>query len=194
MIQNFGDPVNLYSCHNPYIIVFRRCLEKPWNRRSAGLATKRQLPDTVEFMISDHDFYTYGWEISATDLTTLHVLFEHQAKLFMRTTIAIDTSISGCQAKSIRRFQDFYQYPDHVWPYETIKKDLDRNIPSFKMDFQHEVYVAIQRIITDVLSKSGTFSKFNTKYHELNPKPVKQPRGNCQNLADPLPPDLFSSL
>jgi hypothetical protein len=60
-------------------------------------------------------------------ITALNTFFEQAAKLFMRTSITIDTAISGSQATSIRRFQDRYGYPDEIWNFQSIKKDLDRN-------------------------------------------------------------------
>ncbi|HBB92971.1 MAG TPA: hypothetical protein DC042_14970 [Bacteroidales bacterium] len=192
LVQNFGDPVNLYSIQNQYIYLFRSFLAKPCKRRDKKLAFKSTLTDSVEFMISDTDFYHYGWEISVTDMSTLNSTFEQAAKIFMRSCISIDASISGNLAQSIRRFQDLYEYPDSVWPFDSIKKDLDRNIPSDKIDFETEIYSKIQKIVMGILAKSGTITKINPITNEFNSKRTKQPRGDRQNLGDPGSPDLFT--
>lgn len=193
LIQNFGDPVNLYSFQNQYIYLFRSFLAKPCKRRDKKLTFKSTLTDSVEFMISDTDFYHFGWEISITDMSTLNSTFEQAAKLFMRTCISIDTSISGSQAQSIRRFQDFYEYPDSIWPFDSIKKDLDRNSPANKIDFETEIYVKIQKIIVGILAKSGTITKINHLSDENISKRTKQPRRDRKVMGNPIIIDLFTS-
>ncbi|MCX6227390.1 MAG: hypothetical protein NTV01_22075 [Bacteroidia bacterium] len=47
-------------------------------------------------------------------------------------------SISGSQATSIRRFQDRYGYPDEVWNFQSIKKDLDRNTIRQEIGFEKD--------------------------------------------------------
>jgi hypothetical protein len=152
------------------------------------------MPETMEFMISDYDFYTFGWEITPTDLVLLHSTFEQSAKQFMRTCVSIDTSISGNQSRSIRRFQEAYNFPDEVWDYESIKKDLDRNSPMNKIDFQGDIYTKIQSIVIKILSGTGTLTPLNHFSHENHRKTKKQPRGHSQNMADTIRTDLFSSL
>ncbi|MCX6225213.1 MAG: hypothetical protein NTV01_10790 [Bacteroidia bacterium] len=193
MIQNFGDPVNLYSVNNAYLLMFKRCLEKPWKRRESKLSTQPRLTCTVEIMISDCDFYRFGWELSLTDMAYLHTAFEKAVKLFMRTCVAIDISMSGSQAQSIRRFQTQYEYPDEIWPFQSIKKDLDRNLPMDIIKFEKDVYVKFQKIVLAILYKSGTITKNNTLTHEKPYKRQKQHRRSREIVAPPIQVDLFSS-
>jgi len=141
--------------------MFKRCLEKPWKRRESKLLTQPKFTGTVEIMISDCDFYRFGWELSLTDMAYLHNAFEKAVKLFMRTCIAIDISMSGSQAQSIRRFQTQYEYPEEIWPFQSIKKDLDRNLPMDSIKFEKDVYVKFQEIVLAILYKSGTITKNN---------------------------------
>ena len=210
MIQNFGDPINLYSVRNPYTLLFRRCLENPCRRNEArmlGNKLRKQAEQTVtlttantpysevmEFMISDYDFYHFGWEMTLTDFSILHSTMEHAAKAFMRTCISVDYSISGCLAQSIRRFQNLYEYPDHIWSFDAIKKDLDRNIIPSKIDFEDELYLKIQTLLMNILSKSGTISPSNLKRYEPLSERSKQHRRNCQNLVIPGIGDPFTSI
>jgi len=208
MTQNYGYPVNLYSCANPFIYPFRTYLRKPENpdifkKIRAG---KTPLPKTrysfpvsshdvpVLFVLSNFDFYHYGWEMHPLHVCAMNTAFEQAAKMFMRTFITIHTSISGSQSSSIRKFQDRYEYPDNIWDYQTIKKDLYRNSVNPEIDFDTEIFEKIQKIIMYNLYSLGTLSKKNQFNHEFNRKKPKQPGGDSANLADSFPPDLFSSL
>ena len=107
-------------------------------------------PDVpVEFVLSDHDFYNYGWEMHPLHVRALNTTFEQSAKLFMRTCITIDTLMSGSLAASIRRFQDRYNYPEDVWSFQSIKKDIDRNTNRIEIDFDTDIYEKIQKILND---------------------------------------------
>jgi hypothetical protein len=137
MIQNFGYPVNLYSCANQFIYPFRSYLRMPESPDTGKKIKpgKRPMPKVrpsfpnsdsdvpVLFVVSNYDFYHYGWEMHAIHVSALNTAFEQAAKMFMRTFVTIHTVITGSQAASIRKFQTRYEYPDEVWDYQSIKKD-----------------------------------------------------------------------
>lgn len=203
LIQNFGDPVNFYSQSTPYTYLFRSSLHLPDDPEGKASARRGKRPKPninpcfansyldvpVEFVISEHDFYRYGWEMLPIHITALNTIFEQAAKLFMRTSITIDTAISGSLATSIRRFQDRYGYPDDIWNYQSIKKDLDRNTIRSELEFDTEIYDKIQKILMHNLYKLGTLSKNNPISNEYSRKRTKQPRGDSQNLAGSIPED-----
>lgn len=176
LIQNFGFPVNLYTHQNPFIYLFRQFLAKPDYRKDKKMEINTNLTDSVEFIISSDDFYRHGWEISYTDISVLNGSFEKATKLFMRNCISFDVSLTGSVAKSIRKFQTRYDYPEEVWNFQAIKKDLDRNVIQFKIDIDTEVSDQIQKIVLDNLYKLGTITKNNPFYHENASKRTKQPR------------------
>lgn len=182
LIQNYGYPVNLYTGQNPFIHLFRSFLEKSCHRRDKALENKNNLTAEVDFLISDGDFYRNGWEISLTHISILNTSFEQAAKLFMRNCICFDISLTGSKAKSIRKFQDRYDYPDEVWPYQSIKKDLDRNVTHFKMDIETDVSDKIQEIVLGNLYKLGTLTKINPYLNENSTKRAKQPGRHSNDL------------
>ncbi|MFA6483723.1 MAG: hypothetical protein WCW62_14170 [Bacteroidales bacterium] len=208
LIQNFGYPVNFYSVANPYTYLFRTYLHLPDDPEGQAQVkrgkrpkpkvkpsfTNSELDVPVEFVISDHDFYRYGWEMDPIHITALNTIFEQAAKLFMRTSITIDTAISGSQATSIRRFQDRYGYPDEIWNFQSIKKDLDRNTIRQEIGFDTEIYDKVQKILMHNLYKLGTLSKNNQLSNEYSRKRTKQPRGDSQDLADRCCEDSLLSL
>ena len=207
LIQNFGYPVNFYSVANPYTYLFRTYLHLPDDPEGKAQVkrgkrpkpkvkpsfTNSELDVPVEFVISEHDFYRYGWEMDPIHITALNTIFEQAAKLFMRTSITIDTAISGSQATSIRRFQDRYGYPDEIWNFQSIKKDLDRNTIRQEIGFDTEIYDKIQKILMHNLYKLGTLSKNNQLSNEYTAKRPKQHRRDSPNLVDTFTADLFSS-
>jgi hypothetical protein len=206
LIQNFGYPVNLYSVANPFSYLFRTYLTKPIlleNEKAKKLGRPRQkirscfsdsqLDVPVEFVLSDHDFYSYGWEMHPLHVRALNTTFEQSAKLFMRTCITIDTLMSGSLAASIRRFQDRYNYPEEVWSFQSIKKDIDRNTTRIEIDFDTDIYEKIQKILLHNLYKLGTLSKNNHFSHEYNHPRHIQHRRISQNMADPLTSDRLDS-
>lgn len=208
LIQNFGYPVNLYTVANPYTYLFRTYLHLPDDPEGKAQLkrgkrpkpkvkpsfTNSELDVPVEFVISVHDFYRYGWEMEPIHVTALNTIFEQAAKLFMRTSITIDTAISGSQATSIRRFQDRYGYPDEIWNFQSIKKDLDRNTVRQEIGFDTEIYDKIQKILMHNLYKLGTLSKNNPLSNEYSRKRTKQPRGDSQDLADRGSEDSLQSV
>ena len=208
LIQNYGYPVNLYSCANAFIYPFRSYLRMPDNYSlpSRVRPGKRPMPKIrpsfpnsqsdveVIFVISSYDFYHYGWEIHSLHVCALNTAFEQAAKMFMRTFVTIHTVITGSQSTSIRKFQSRYDYPDDIWDYQSIKKDLYRNSIDVEIDFEKEIFEKIQKIIMYNLYSLGTLSKKNHFNHEFNCKRPKQHGGDSQSMVDSFIPDLFSSL
>ena len=197
--QNYGDPVNLYSVPNSFCYMFRAFLRKPVDFEPDRIVKQRGRPQVksrhtfsvssynvpVEFLISEYDFYNYGFLMIPLHMQALNTSFEQSAKLFMRTCVMIDSVMTGNLAFSIRRFQDRYEYPDEVWNYDTIKKDIDRNSTRILIDFDIEIYDKIQKILLHNLSVLGTLTKNNQFSHANSIKRPKQHRGNSQNMADP---------
>jgi predicted RNase H-like nuclease (RuvC/YqgF family) len=45
----------------------------------------------------------------------------------MRNFIGLKTILGYSVAEAIRQFQEKKNYPEDIWSYEAIKKDIDRN-------------------------------------------------------------------
>ncbi len=224
LIQNFGEPVNLYPAANPYLTFFRSCLSDPTPKyaqrtpcNNCTMIADRELPlhvpkarnyhkekvkthlsnlsrtHLVEFVISETDFYTYGWMLKPIQIAAINACFEQNVKGFMRTSIMVDFAISGSMSDSIRRFQNNYGYSEEIWSYESIKKDLYRHSDYQKISFHSEIYTKIQKIVTVQLSDLGTISKSNKIKNGNVSKSTQQSRGHRKNLGDPIQPSLWPS-
>ena len=107
-------------------------------------------------MISDHDFYHYGWELSATDIVSFGKRFEERAKLSMRTYVGTFHCVGLPFKMSIHRFQDRFGFTEDTWSYESIKKDFYRNGVVDEIDFEADILLKIENIILRGLSVLGT--------------------------------------
>jgi|GEM_PF-1057793 len=149
--------------------------------------------DIVEFVVSEADFYEVGWFIKPLQVAALNACFEQNIKAFMRTSIMVDVSVTGNLADSIHRFQNNYNFPEEIWSYEAIKKDLYRHTKKSKISFEKEIYSKIQQIVIVHLSDLGTISKTNQLLNGKIKKRTKQPGRNLKTLGDPLQLTLYAN-
>lgn len=146
---------------------FQKLLSKPDSSRD------KQYPDIictytedVEVVISEHDFYKYGWELTKTDTVAFGKHFEDQAKLLMRNFVGVYHSLGLPYKNSITRFQQRHNFDEDVWSYQTIKKDFFRNGTVEDLDFEIEIFNKIDKIIMRNLYSLGTVSELMIKEYE----------------------------
>lgn len=80
---------------------------------------------SVEIRVSDSHFYRYGWELSFTNTVKFGRFVEDQVKNFMREDVARKTIFFNLK-DAILQFQKEYGFCEEVWPYESIRKHIDR--------------------------------------------------------------------
>lgn len=156
---NYGSPVLLSKDPAAHRFL-QQLLRKPDTTRD------KQYPeqictytDLAEIVISEHDFYRYGWELTKTDTVAFGRYFEDRAKTLMRNIVGVKVS-AGLQLKSaIVNFQERYGFDEDTWSYETIKKDFNRNGFLERIDFETEIFQKIERIVLRNLYGLGTISK-----------------------------------
>jgi len=127
----FGSPANLSK--DPAVLsLFRRCLIKPSRRRESEY---KKLPPNIychiiEVIISEDDFYRYGWELTNTDVIAFGKTIEYETKKFMRSVVAA-YELCMTRKAAINKFQEDYGFSEDIWPYETILKDFYRSEASY---------------------------------------------------------------
>ena len=163
---NYGGPIDFTSdpSSNKF---FQDLLRKPDSSRD------RQYPDTiftytevVLVLISEHDFYRYGWELTKTDIVAFGKRFEEQAKILMRSMIGVYHGLGLPVFKCIYKFQNRFQFDEDVWKYEAIKKDFYRNGYKEQIDFDNEIFNKIEGIVLRNLYELGTISKQAKKEYD----------------------------
>ena len=154
--NNCGVPVNLKNI--PELQAeFIRCLSKKTMRRET--APVASWYDRVTIIIPPDAFYRYGWELNKTNIAYFNKFVEQKVKFLMRNYVAMHCVLGVKVAESIRDFQEQYNLPETVWPYESIKKDYDRHSRGMEfkpiIDFKQK----LREIFMSNLSDLGTFGR-----------------------------------
>ena len=163
---NYGTPVD-FTQNTQGNKFFQSLLRKP------NTCDDKKYPDTictytevVEILISEHDFYRYGWELTKTNTVAFGKYFEDKAKAMMRSIIGVNIGLGIPINKSIERFQKRFRFDEDVWHYEAIKKDFYRHGQIELVDFEDEIFIKIEKIIVRNLYDLGTVSKQLIKQYE----------------------------
>jgi len=156
---NYGEPVDFTGDVKLYN-KFRRFLIKPSVRYDKNRCTKESTlyVNTVDVIISEDDFYRYGWELSKTDIIAFGREIQSNAKFFMKNIVSFYASHMEL-SRAITLFQDKYGFTEDIWSYQSIKKEFQRNGLKMKIEFSKEITEKIEKIILVNLYKKGTISQ-----------------------------------
>jgi hypothetical protein len=151
----FGDPVNLYHESGRgrelrYLML--DSLRKPCYKYEKRIHNHSFEVET-RFVISNNDFYHYGWYISKTDMLRMNSRVEAKIKLAMRNFIAFQQSYGISISDSIKSFRDYYNFDEDCFPYETIKKDFYRNNRYFNYETMQNLMDAHKEIFVEQMSE-----------------------------------------
>lgn len=126
----------------------------------------RYYTEVAEVVISEHDFYVYGFELTKTDTVQFSVEFEHRAKMLMRNVVSFYVAIGLPLTTAIRKFQKRFEFYEHIWSIEAIKKDFYRHGVRDAIDFDGEIFNKIEYLILRHLSESGTIVEPSQLHYE----------------------------
>jgi hypothetical protein len=133
LINNFGDPVNLY-CHKGNKL--KKLMTDYLERKDKTHDKRINYDDCNEtrFVISKCDFYRYGWEMSKSNMLKFNSNVEAELKFICRMWIMNDRALGVPLKKSIEDFQLNFGFSDQEFSYDTIRKDYQRNceFPDFR--------------------------------------------------------------
>jgi hypothetical protein len=91
--DNYGFPPD-FSKDATVHRMFNRLLKEPSHHRDCDYPQPpSSYSEIVEIMISERDFYHYGFELSKTDIINFGKFFEGRCKFIMRTHIGILRSL-----------------------------------------------------------------------------------------------------
>ena len=165
LVTNCGNPVDLSNLPD-LLLILRRCLKKPINTWNSCYKNEfKKHSETIDIIISENDFYRYGWELSKTDIIAFGKEVEIKVKCAMRTTVGIYIGLGLPINTSIYKFQQQFNFNEDTWAYESIKKDFYRNGQKEIISFEDEIFKKIEKLIIFNLSDKGTIStKFLNEY------------------------------
>lgn len=160
LINNCGNPADLTLLPKVNEI-FKKLIRKPLLRfESLPLPADECY---VRIVFSSDMFYRYGWEMTRSGMLQFNNEIERDIKFIMRTYIAQRAALGFTIAKCIRDFQDRFNFPEEVWSFDAIKKDMDRNTDSKRSDdvdnFIKQMDATLHRVFMKNLSCLGTISK-----------------------------------
>jgi transposase-like protein len=164
---NYGTPVNFIKDTSIYPLLRKKLERKStrYDKKFSGYKQNRYT-SVVEIKITRDDFYRYGWELSLTDEVNFNREMEGRAKLFMYTIISTRIIFGMNLTDAIRYFQNRFEFPETVWPAETIEKDCKRNLTVQKNECIEYVSQIIDKITMVKLSEKGTMSHIARKTYE----------------------------
>lgn len=160
----YGDPVDLSADKELYQNLRRRLSKKSLRFEKRGVSD-RMYSSVVEIMISEDDFYRFGWELSNTDIIAFNHDIEATVKFYMRNIISIYETIMT-QKEAILLFQERFGFIEDIWSYESIKKDYFRNCNYAKFKIIPKITIELEKIVLEHLSAKGTFVPLEIINHE----------------------------
>ena len=150
---NYGLPAD-FTKHPEIHKEVCRSLKKPCTHRDNQFENKLcTYTETLEIVISQRDFYRYGWEFSRTDIVSFGKSFETTIKCNMHNTVNIYRGVGLSIKESIIKFQDHYSMEEEYWSYESIKKEYYRRRPENEIDFFIEIIGKIDELFMRTLSR-----------------------------------------
>jgi len=165
---NYGTPAD-FNNHPEVHGFFQKLLRKPSTRFDNNYPSSIcTYTEEIEVIISEDDFYRYGFELTKTDIVSFGKLFEERVKMLMRSMVGIYHGIGLPLNVSINKFQDRFNFDEDTWSYQTIKKDFYRNGTLEKIDFNNEIFTKIEKILLVNLYSLGTISHKAKKAYENN--------------------------
>lgn len=172
-IQNtYGDPANINS--SPILREkLISSLTKPCYKYDNTRYDKQIFgyTETIEIIITNDQFYRYGWELSNTDMIAFNKLAEHEIKLVMRNFISTCLYLPNMQIKdAIELFQKQFNFTDEDWSFSAIQKDFYRNGYHPKNNYSSILKDTVNQIVTNLfmVNLSSTMDRLTLtkKIHE----------------------------
>ncbi len=162
---NYGDPVFFHPDREDYSVL-RECLKDSRRYDSKYDDVLCTYSNNVTVLLTEYDFYHFGWDMTRTNVIKFGVHFETKVKTLMRSMVGIYHGLGLPINVSINKFQDRFFFDENVWQYQSIKKDFYRNGTTSKIDFDGEIFNKVEKIVVKNLYKKGTISHTFIKDYE----------------------------
>ena len=149
---NYGSPADFTKCPELQKEV-HRCLRKPVTEYDRQFENKlTTYTQNLEIVISQDNFYRYGWEFSKSDIVSFGKIFEYRIKSQMHLTVTVYRGLGLSTKKSILKFQEYFSMEEEYWKYESIVKEYYRKKQDVEIDFFGEIIEKINHLFMSTLS------------------------------------------
>jgi hypothetical protein len=122
--NNCGSPADLTFFPDLYERLRSLLTKQP---EKYPILSKIYEPNTVKVYIPDDWIDVYGLFINRNNILKFNAQVEQKLKNKLYQYMRFRCSIGYSVASGIREFQDEFCMSEEVWPFESIKKELDRN-------------------------------------------------------------------
>lgn len=165
--MNYGSPVD-FSKDKTLYAEFRNKLIRPFTKDDTKYQRfkMKNYSETVDIKISEADFYQHGWELTITDIVNFNCIVENRAKTFLYVIVTPRVAFGQSLTECVGYFQDKYNFPESVWPKESIIKDCQRNLPIEKNEIMNKISDLFDKISIAKLSEKRTISLKVKKEYE----------------------------
>lgn len=193
LISVGGDPVELAEAKDLQQL-FRTHLQR-------GVREEPAKPDlnsvhyteTVSIATTEDDFYRHGYFLSRNSILEINKWIEVRVKFNARQFILLNNALGVPVAGCIREFQEQFGYYEHIWSFEAIKKDYDRNGNKL---LQFKAIQILKRAINEIvllnLKDAGIISEEGIiklqKLHNENKAFQLQDSGFIEETSSDQPP------
>ena len=169
LVDNFGvrsaNVKNLIDIRGDAALMafFTPRLQKPthtYDRRLQQCGTTPYRTARVAIEISASRFARSGWALSPTDEAALARMLELRCQGILLAFLQAHYMISGDASESIRAFYRTFHQSEDTWPYDSIRKIWNRNVPQMqKVTLKSRLEQEITEKILLQLSTFGTISE-----------------------------------
>lgn len=162
--QNYGKPVRFAKDKGLMVIIRLLLQRKQTNRWPINLNV---YTDNVSFTINEYDYNHFGGELNECAVIELNNYFENKVKTMMRTWCKTMHDYGKPAKECVLMFQSKFGYPEHIWKFESIYKDCQRN-DVFDKDFDKVMTEKIHKIFLRQMSRNRTITQRAIQVYEEN--------------------------
>lgn len=159
--SNCGSPVDL-SVFPDLQEKLRVSLDK--TSGEFKFSSKQYEQERVTIIIPNDWFNRHGYFMSVKRIFNFRMLVENKLKYLMRQYITINTMTGLSITASIKTFQENYCLQEHVWSFESIKKDYDRHGSKVKLKINKSLHAEMNDLFRDNLSRMVIKSKYRNYF------------------------------
>ena len=167
IILNYGNPANFSS--NKFINErFRKCLIKPSHRYNSYYQKQAfcKYAESIKIILTQDDFYRYGWELSPSDIIAFGKFLEHHAKFLSCNMISFYMTYMN-EKDAILSFQNNFGFNEDIWQYQSLKKIYDRfAVANGKIYYTKDLTLKLEKLLLTNLSNLGTLLPDAIRHYE----------------------------
>lgn len=152
--RNWPELVNLGG-DKPLYRIFVSHLRRAY-RRYDTRACARQYPTQVAVEITEDVFRRYGWELTATELSSVNAILEARVKQQLHAYVIALSTTGMPLNECIRQWRRRTGITDDDWSSDSIRKEITRHIQLPQLNLWEEFCKKIEENVWCNLTRTRT--------------------------------------